>query len=481
MNNFAKITNSGLLILLVLGFGLLLSNTARSNELSTLADLVKRLKPSVVNISTTNTVKRQFHSFTQPFDSPYGGGENDPFEDFFRQFFGDMPNQEFRQKGLGSGFIISKDGYIVTNNHVVEKADDIEVILEDNEQYKAKVIGKDSKTDIALLKIDAGHELPAVSFGQSDTLEIGEWVVAIGNPFGLGHTVTAGIVSAKGRSLGLGSYDDFIQTDAAINPGNSGGPLFNLNGEVVGVNTAIIAGGQGIGFSIPASMAVPIIDQLRTQGKVVRGWLGVLVQQITPEIAEGINLENTRGALVADVTADGPADKAGIKRGDVITKFNSEDIDDMTELPKKVAMNSPGTKSELTVIRNGEKMKVSVVLGELPETVAKTEQAESENNVEDELGLVVQEINPIIQQRLNLEESEGVIITNVIQGSPSWNAGLRQGDIILELNKKKISNLEDYKNNIKNLGNEDNLLFLVKRKDNTIYVALKLNKQENEN
>ncbi len=483
MNNFAKITNSLVVQLLLLTSSvLLITNTASANDLSTLAELVKNLKPSVVNISTTNTVKRQFHPFNQPFDSPYGGGENDPFEDFFKRFFGDMPNQEFRQKGLGSGFIISKDGYIVTNNHVVEKADDIDVILEDGEQYKAKVIGKDAKTDIALLKIEPETDLPAVSFGKSDVLEIGEWVVAIGNPFGLGHTVTAGIVSAKGRSLGLGSYDDFIQTDAAINPGNSGGPLFNLTGEVVGVNTAIIAGGQGIGFSIPASIAVHIINQLRSHGKVVRGWLGVLVQQITPEIAEGIKLENTKGALVADVTAGGPADKAGIQRGDVITKFNSETIEDMTELPKKVAMDSPGTKAELSLIRNGEKMKVNVVLGELPETVTKSAEAETQkNNVEDTLGLVVQDITPAIQQRLNLKESEGVIITNVLQRSPSWTAGLRQGDIILELNKKKITNTTEYKDLIKKIDENDNLLFLIKRGENTIYVALKLNIQENEN
>ena len=482
MNNFAKITNSLILQLLISISALLITNTASANDLSTLAELVKHLKPSVVNISTTNTVKKQFHPFNQPFDSPYGGGENDPFEDFFKRFFGDMPNQEFRQKGLGSGFIISKDGYIVTNNHVVEKADDIDVILEDGEQYKANVIGKDAKTDIALLKIESENDLPAVSFGKSDILEIGEWVVAIGNPFGLGHTVTAGIVSAKGRSLGLGSYDDFIQTDAAINPGNSGGPLFNLNGEVVGVNTAIIAGGQGIGFSIPASMAVPIINQLRSQGKVVRGWLGVLVQQITPEIAEGIKLEDTKGALVADVTADGPAAEAGIKRGDVITKFNTEVIEDMTELPKKVAMETPGTKAELTLIRNGEKMKINVVLGELPETVTKTADTETQrNNVEDDLGLVVQDITPVIQKRLNLQDSEGVIITNVMQGSPSWAGGLRQGDIILELNKRKINNINDYKDSIKNIGDDDNILFLIKRGDNTIYVALKMSKPDNEN
>jgi len=446
---------------------------AEARDLTSLSELVKRLKPSVVNISTTNVVKRSAMPFGQPFQSPFGGGPDDPFEEFFKRFFGDVPEGEFRQRGLGSGFIISEDGYIITNNHVVEKANDIDVILEDGEKYKAKVIGKDPKTDLALLKIDPKRRLPAVGFGNSDLLEIGDWVVAIGNPFGLGHTVTAGIVSAKGRSLGLGAYDDFIQTDAAINPGNSGGPLFNLDGQVVGVNTAIIAGGQGIGFAIPSSMAKNVIEQLKDSGKVVRGWLGVLVQQITPEIAESMNFKEPKGALVADVTPGGPAEKAGIKRGDVIVEFNGSRINDMADLPKIVAATPPGTQSEVKYIRNGDEKNVEIKVGELPEEIAKASAVGGEE-VQRDLGLILKEITPLIQRRLNIEETEGVIVTNVEPGSIAWDAGLRRGDIILEINKKQIKNLEQYRKAIDSIKNGDNALLLVKRDKNTVYVALKV-------
>ncbi len=445
---------------------------AQTNGLTSLAELVKRLKPSVVNISTTSVAKGG-SPFGSPFQSPFGGGENDPFEEFFKKYFGDIPQGEFRQRGLGSGFIISEDGFIITNNHVVEKANDIDVILEDGEKYKAEVIGKDPKTDLALLKVQPKNRLPAVPLGNSDVLEIGDWVVAIGNPFGLGHTVTAGIVSAKGRSLGLGAYDDYIQTDAAINPGNSGGPLFNLNGQVVGVNTAIIAGGQGIGFAIPSSMARNVIEQLKNSGKVVRGWLGVLVQQITPEIAESMKFKEPTGALVADVTPGGPADKAGIKRGDVIVEFNGNTIKDMAELPKLVAITPPGTQSKLKFISNGNEKTAEIKLGELPEEVAKASGG-SGQEIERNMGLVVQEINPQIQRRLQLEDSKGIIITNVQPGSIGWEAGLRRGDIILEVNRKQISGLDEYRKAIDSIKKGDSALLLVKRDKNTVYVALKI-------
>ncbi|MBI4228662.1 MAG: Do family serine endopeptidase, partial [Deltaproteobacteria bacterium] len=395
------------------------TKTAESNELSSLSQLVKRLSPSVVNISTTNTTKFGM----SPHKSPYGERGNDPFEEFFNRFFGDLPQREFKRRGLGSGFIISEDGYIITNNHVVEKADDVKVILENGESYKANVIGKDPKTDLALLKVEPKRKLDAVTLGTSSTLDIGDWVVAIGNPFGLGHTVTAGIISAKGRSLGLGAYDDFIQTDAAINPGNSGGPLFNLNGEVVGVNTAIIAGGQGIGFAIPVDMARNVVEQLQNKGKVVRGWLGVLVQQITPEIAESLNLSEPEGALVSDVTPGGPADKAGIKRGDVIVAFDGNKIGDMPDLPKNVAINKPGTESKITFIRNGKEKTVRLTLGELPEEMAVSTTVKN-NKVETNLGIIVQEINPQIQRRFRIEDPKGVIITNVNPGTIGYEAGL---------------------------------------------------------
>ncbi len=478
MKNFSKF---GVFILITILFGLMsVPVNTSANELLSLSELVQSLKPSVVNISTTNVVKRRSSPFGgHPFGSPFEGQE-DPFEDFFEKFFEGAPQQEFKQSGLGSGFIISEDGFIVTNNHVVEKANDIKIILESGKSYKAEIIGKDPKTDLALLKIEPEEDLPAISFGRSDILDIGDWVVAIGNPFGLGHTVTAGIVSAKGRSLGLGSYDDFIQTDAAINPGNSGGPLFNLDGEVVGVNTAIFARAQGIGFAIPASLAVNVIDQLKNSGKVVRGWLGVLVQQITPEIAESIGLSETKGALIADITPGGPADKAGIKRGDVITEFNNITIGEMSELPKSVAITPPGTKSEVELIRDGRSKKVSVVLGELPEQIVrKKPEVQEQKDVEDNLGLVVQDITPQIAKRLGIEKTGGVIITNVYRGSPAWDAGLRKGDIIIELNKKEIDDVNQYKKIMNRVNVNDSLLFLVKRNQGTIYIALKINDNDN--
>ncbi len=439
----------------------------QATDLTSLAEQVKRLKPSVVNISTTSVMGKG----TSP--SPFGGGQQDPFEEFFKRFFGDLPQREFRQRGLGSGFVLTEDGYIVTNNHVVEKATDIDVILEDGQKYDAKVIGKDPKTDVALLKINPKHKLPAVSLGDSEKLEIGDWVIAVGNPFGLGHTVTVGIVSAKGRSLGLGAYDDFIQTDAAINPGNSGGPLFNLQGQVVGVNTAIIAGGQGIGFAIPIDLAKNIINQLKDTGKVVRGWLGVLVQQITPEIAEGLKLPEPKGALVSDVTPGGPAAKAGIQRQDIITQFNGQAINEMQELPKLVAAMPPGTEVQLTYLRNGKEKTARLKVAEQPEEIAKSGIPGGEE-VEQNLGLVVQEVNPQIQRRLRIEDSEGVIITNVDSRGPAQEAGLRVGDLILEINKKQIRNLDDYRKVIDSIKNGETALLLVKRGKNTIYSALKV-------
>ncbi len=441
----------------------------QASELASLAELVKRLKPSVVNVSTTSVVK----GGGTPFESPFGGGEQDPFEEFFKRFFGDVPQREFRQRGLGSGFILSEDGYIVTNNHVVEKANDIEVVLEDGERYKAKVIGKDPKTDVALLKIEPKHKLPAALLGDSDKLEIGDWVIAVGNPFGLGHTVTAGIVSAEGRSLGLGPYDDFIQTDAAINPGNSGGPLFNLQGQVVGVNTAIVAGGQGIGFAIPINLAKSIITQLKGTGKVVRGWLGVLVQQITPEIADGLGLSEPKGALVSDVTPGSPADKAGIKRQDIITEFNGQKINDMQGLPKLVAATPPGTQVQLKLLRNGKEQTVNLKVAELPEEIAKAGGTGAQQ-IERNLGIVVQEINPQMQRRLGIEDSQGVIITNVDPGSLAHEAGLSPGDIILEINRKQIKNLDEYRKALDSVKTGQTALFLVKRNKNTLYIALKV-------
>ncbi len=438
---------------------------SRVEKLPSFADLVEKLKPSVVNISITS-VARGGGVFT--FPSPFG--EQDPFGEFFERFFGQAPQREFKQHGLGSGFIISEDGYVVTNNHVVDNAEDIEVILEGGEKYKAKIIGRDPKTDLALLKIEPKGKLPAVKFGDSDKLRIGDWVMAIGNPFGLGHTVTAGIVSAEGRVLGLGAYDDFIQTDAPINPGNSGGPLFNLNGEVVGVNAAIFAGGQGIGFAIPINITKNIVDQLKEKGKVVRGWLGVLIQQITPEIAEGMNLKELKGALVSDVTPGGPAEKAGIKRGDIIVEFNKHKIEKVAQLTGIVADTPPDTQVQLRVMREGNEKDITVKLGELPEKIA----GKNEGEVKEKLGLTVQNISPQVAERFNLKEENGVVITDVDPGSIADEAGFKPGDVILEISGRSIANVEDFKSIVDMIEKGQSALFLVKRGENTIYLGIRI-------
>jgi serine protease Do len=454
--------------------GLQLEGNTQTNEFKSLSPLVKQLSPSVVNISTTSVSK----GGSQFFKSPFGGRGEKPFDDFFKKFFGDSPQKEFKRRGLGSGFILSEDGYIITNNHVVERATDIKVILQNGDSYVAQIIGTDPKTDLALLKIKPKTKLPAVRFGNSDRLEIGDWVLAIGNPFGLGHTVTVGIISAKGRSLGLGSYDDFLQTDAAINPGNSGGPLFNFKGEVIGVNSAIIAGGQGIGFAIPINMTKNVVSQLRNGGKVVRGWIGVYVQRVTPDIAESLDLDDNNGALVADVTVGGPAEKAGVKRGDIIIEFNGNKIDEMPELPKLVASYAPGTKIKLKVIRNGKEKDLSIKLEQLPDQVAQTSRQSPRNEIEQNLGLIVQEITPEVKRRLDIEYSSGVVITEVRSNSLASEAGLLRADVILEINTKQIANLNNYRKEIDSVEEGQNILFLVKRGSNTIYVALKAETQD---
>jgi serine protease Do len=454
--------------------GLQLEGNTQTNEFKSLSPLVKQLSPSVVNISTASVSK----GGSQSFKSPYGERGEVPFDDFFKKFFGDSPQKEFKRRGLGSGFIFSEDGYIITNNHVVERATDIKVILQNGDSYVAQIIGTDPKTDLALLKIEPKTKLPAVRFGNSDRLEIGDWVLAIGNPFGLGHTVTAGIISAKGRSLGLGSYDDFLQTDAAINPGNSGGPLFNFKGEVIGVNSAIIAGGQGIGFAIPINMTKNVVSQLRNGGKVVRGWIGVYVQRVTPDIAESLDLDDDNGALVADVTAGGPAEKAGVKRGDIIIELHGNKIDEMPELPKLVASYAPGTKTKLKVIRNGKEKDLSIKLEELPDQFAQTSRQSPKNEIEQNLGLIVQEITPEVKRRLDIEDSSGVVITYVRSNSLASEAGLLRADVILEINKKQIANLDNYRKEIDSVEERQNILFLVKRGSNTIYVGIKAETQD---
>jgi len=427
--------------------------------------LVKEVSPAVVNVSTTQVVRFNRPRMRQPFG-------HDPFEDFWNNFFGNMPREQ-KRRSLGSGFIVSDDGYILTNNHVVEKADEITVTLLDKEEFKAKVIGADTKTDIALIKINAGKKLPHVVLGDSERLEIGEWVIAIGNPFGLGHTVTAGIVSAKGRIIGSGPYDDFIQTDASINPGNSGGPLFNLKGEVVGINTAIIQGGQGIGFATPIHLAKSVLSQLKEKGKVTRGWLGVYIQRLTPEMAESLGIPGKKGALVADVTKDGPADKAGIKSGDVIVSFDSRDVGDEHELPQIVAATPPGKKVTVVVIRDGKEVKIPLTIAEMEgEKAAAVKNGKSD--LTKGLGLAVQDITPEIAQQFEIENRKGVIVSQVEGGSPADDAGFQEGDIIRSVNRQPVKNAQEFGAVLKKLKGETTVLFLVERGDARIFLAVKI-------
>jgi len=427
-------------------------------------ELVKRVSPAVVNISTTQVVRFHRPQFRSPF------GSQDPFEEFFHNFFGNMPREQ-KRRSLGSGFIVSDDGYILTNNHVVDKADEVTVTLLDKEEFKAKVIGTDPKTDIALIKITTKKKLPHVILGNSEALEVGEWVVAIGNPFGLGHTVTAGIVSAKGRIIGSGPYDDFIQTDASINPGNSGGPLFNLKGEVVGINTAIVQGGQGIGFATPISLAKSILEQLKDKGKVTRGWLGVYIQPLSPELAENLGIKNRQGALVSDVTKDGPAEKAGIRSGDLIVSFNGKEIHDEHELPALVASVPPGTKVNVKVVRGGKEMSFTVTLAEMESGPSRRA---SETEQTKGVGLTVQEITPAFAKRFGISNTKGVLVTAVDSGSAAEDAGFQEGDIIRQVDGKPVSNVAEFSKLMEKHKGDKTVRFLVARGEIRLILAMSL-------
>jgi serine protease Do len=425
--------------------------------------LAKEVSPSVVNISTTKVVQLRRPRLRSPF-------RQDPFEEFFNNFFGNIPREQ-KRRSLGSGFIVSDDGYILTNNHVVEKADEITVILLGKEEFQAEVVGNDPKTDIALIKIKAGKKLRFVHLGDSEGLEIGEWVVAIGNPFGLGHTVTAGIVSAKGRVIGSGPYDDFIQTDASINPGNSGGPLFNMRGEVVGINTAIIQGGQGIGFATPIQLAKSVLGQLKEKGKVTRGWLGVYIQRLAPDMAETLNVPGKKGALVADVTKDGPAQKAGIRSGDVIVSFDGKEVEDEHDLPRIVASTKPGKKVKVVVIRDGKEESISLTIAEM-EPDAK-EKLAGGPDLSKGLGLTVQDISPAVARHMDIENRKGVLVSSVEPGSPADDAGFRDGDIIRAINRMSVKDSKEFEKRIKEIKDDKTVLFLVERGEGRIFLAVK--------
>ena len=438
-------------------------------------EIAKKQNPAVVNISTKT--KRRARPPRPPRDPKAPPGSQDPFRDFYDKFFGDRDRKP--RAGMGSGFIIDKEGHILTNNHVIDGADEIVVHIQDGnngeKKYDAKLVGTDAKTDIALIKLvlEDGEKgnFPALSLGNTDKLEVGEWVVAIGNPFGLSHTVTVGVVSAKERNIGSGPYDEFIQTDASINPGNSGGPLMTIKGDVIGINTAIISGNSGgnvgIGFAIPINIAKGILKDLKEKGAVTRGWLGVMIQKITPDLAESFNLDRTEGALVGDVIPNSPAEKAGIKRGDVIVSFDGHEVRTMESLPKIVGNTPPGKAVKVNVIRDGKKKVLSVTIAILKDEEIKVASL-------DPLGIQVQDITPDIAQSLNLKNVEGVLVSDVTPGEPGGDAGLKRGDIISEVNRKKVKSTGDYGRITSRLKRGDTALMLVRRGGTTIYIAVKL-------
>ncbi len=428
--------------------------------------LAEQLKPSVVNISTAKTIKSRVPSFS----GPRTPGGQELFEDFFERFFREGPKTR-KARSLGSGFVISEDGYILTNDHVVDGADEIMVKLSDGREFTGEVRGLDPKLDLALIKIDAGEDLPVAKLGDSDSIRVGEWVMAIGNPFGLEQTVTVGIVSAKGRVIGAGPYDNFIQTDASINPGNSGGPLFNMKGEVVGINTAIVAGGQGIGFAIPVKMAKQIIPQLRDDGHVTRGWLGVTVQAMNKELADSFGLESPHGALVTEVIEDSPAAKAGLKRGDVLLSYDGQPIKELNDLPRLVAATPVNKTIKVEIFREDKKRQVKIKIGKLDEGEVKHTSVDKSDSP---LGLTVANVTPELSARYSLEGDEGVLVTGIDPDGPIADANLRVGDLILEVDGKEIDNVTSFREVLKNKASGKVLRLLIQRKAALLYTTVSL-------
>jgi serine protease Do len=430
------------------------------------------IKPSVVNISSikkarpTATVRRLPQGFSQsPLDEFFGNG-------FFDRFF--QQNQSphgFAQQGLGTGVVVSDDGYIVTNNHVVDGADEVSVRLSDDRVFDAQVIGADPKTDLAVIKVDAKNLHPA-NLGDSENVRIGQWVVAVGNPFGLSNTLTAGIVSAKGRSnMGIVDYEDFIQTDAAINPGNSGGPLVNLHGEVVGINTAIFTrtgGYMGLGFSIPANMVKSVMRSLIDDGHVVRGYLGVLIQDFDEKMAKSFGYESSDGALVGDVTPDGPGDKAGLKSGDIIISYDGKPIRNITQLRSLVAETKPESRTQVEIFRNGKQKTLYATIGELPSEL--TTVASGPDS--DDLGMAVRTLTPDMAARLGMDETEGVIVTDVEPFGPAANAGLREKNVITKVQGKPVSNLDEFRKQLKRYDLADGIRLRVRTGSNERFALL---------
>jgi serine protease Do len=444
------------------------------------AALVKAVQPAVVNIATTARIGT---AVMPEFRFPEGS----PFERYFRDFFGNgFPNKPEmgpgpKARALGSGFIIDPDGYVVTNNHVIDKAEEITVTVNGGDQYSARIIGRDPKTDLAVLKIEANEPLPYVQFGDSDAAQVGDWVIAVGNPFGLGGSVSAGIISARGRDIRSGPFDDYLQVDAPINRGNSGGPLFDREGKAIGINTAIFSpsgGSVGIGFAIPSAMAKTIVEQLKQSGQVERGFLGVHIQEVSKEIAQSLDLDEAKGALIARVESDGPAEEAGLKTGDLILEFNGQKVDRLKDLPRLVAAAKAGEKSKLRILRDGNEQIVNVKVGRMPgDEMTAMKSSESKGSAQARLGVALAPLTPEYKQRLRLpDDAEGVVIVDVERNSAAAREGLRAGDVIKRVGNKKVSTPEDVIEALKGQANREAVLILVSRQGNDRFIAIPLDK-----
>jgi len=436
--------------------------TALEGRPPSFATIAKRTMPAVVNISTTSQRSGR-------------GGSNDPIEEFFNRFFGESTPKENSQRSLGSGILISKDGEILTNYHVIRNADTIKAKLADQTEYEGRMVGKDDRTDLALIKIRrSGGNMPFARLGSSSQLEVGDWVMAIGNPFGLEHTVTAGIVSAKGRVIGAGPYDNFIQTDASINPGNSGGPLINALGEVVGVNSAIFSqsgGNIGIGFAIPIDLAKKVVEQLRKNGRVIRGWLGIRAQDVSPQLASSLGLTRSgEMSLVTEVADNSPAAEAGVKIGDIIVEYNGKSVPRSQDFPLLVADTLPGQKATLKIIRDKREQTVPVKIGELPDDSDTGQPTEARD---PEVGVRVQRITPEAARRLGLSSTKGVLVMEVQPGSPADQVGLEPADVIREVNQRPVNNVRDFELAVRQGRRGDRILLLVQRGDNAVFFAVK--------
>jgi serine protease Do len=431
------------------------------------AKVAEAIKPAVINV---NTVSKGGVS-----GGPGGGpGGRTPFEEFFgeefyKRFFGDTP-ERIPQRSLGSGIIVDPSGIALTNAHVVEKATEIEVITLDGSKHKAKVVGADKKSDLAVLKLDDGKgEFKFARLGDSDRMQVGDWVIAVGSPFGLQSTVTAGIISAKARNIGQGPFDDFIQTDAAINPGNSGGPLVNMQGEVIGINTAIVAGGSGIGFAIPSNFARKIYTEINTKGRVTRGWLGVSIQPLTAELAKSFGAKDSKGVLISDIVPDSPAAKAGLKPGDILLEFNGKKVEAPADLQRTVGLAQPGQDAKMKVWRDSSEKTVDIKIGEAPDE--KEVQQRQGKSTPSTLGMDVRPITPDIARQLNLKSTDGVIVARVDEGSAASEAGVQRGDVLREINRQKVKSMADYERLTKDVKDGDRLTVLLQRGPMSLYVA----------